>query len=225
MSKRKNSHRISDEVLLTVLSRMPTRDAVRCAALSRHHRRLIGSLDFSLLHRRFGPPTAHPHVAYMVSSMLPGQLFNEFHLAAGNGLRRALIDRETMDSRRQRYVGTCNGVVILATECFYSNRTVVLLNPAIAGSEEVVGMNLDCNWYGKFGPRRVSGFGYGQSSRRHKLLVTKLGSSDPVPNDGVITYNVEELMVYTFGRLNPEQQPRCRTVPSSRPFKFNGSSV
>ena len=71
-SKRRNGRRICDEVLLNIFSRQPTHDAARCAALSRHHRRVIGSLDFWLLHRRLGPPTPRPRVAYMASSELPG---------------------------------------------------------------------------------------------------------------------------------------------------------
>jgi hypothetical protein len=86
--RKKNSHRICDEVLRTVLFRMATRDAIRCTALSRHHRGSWAAYWF--LHRRFGPPTLHPHMAYMVISMLPGQ-HNDFHLAGNNGLRRALI--------------------------------------------------------------------------------------------------------------------------------------
>ncbi|CAN6269100.1 unnamed protein product [Urochloa humidicola] len=157
--KRRNSSCISDEAFLIVFPRLPARDAVRCAALSRHYRRLVGSLDFWLLHCRHGPPIPHPHIAYMVSSMLHSQLFNEFHLAGNKGLRRALIDRETLHSSRQRYAGTCTGVVVLAAESFCSSTTVVLLNPAIAGSEDVVGINLLYPRH-QFGCHRVSGFGY-----------------------------------------------------------------
>ena len=53
-------------------------------------------------------------------------------------MRRALTDREPPHSRRRKYVGTCNGVVLLADEIFYSSTTVVLVNPAVAGSEQEV---------------------------------------------------------------------------------------
>ncbi|CAN6249955.1 unnamed protein product [Urochloa humidicola] len=224
--KRRNSSCISDEVFLIVFSRLPAGNAVRCAALSKHYRRLVGSLNFWLLHGRHGPPMSHPHIAYMVSSMLPGHLFNEFHLAGNKGLRRALIDRETLYSSRQRYAGTCNGVVVLAAESFYFSTTVVLLNPAIAGSEDVVGINLQ-QPYHPFGCHRVSGFGYGPSTQRHKLLLTTLDDNqDQAQNNGVIMYNVTNLMVYTFGRLNPDQhQLRCRTVLSRPGTKIRGPSV
>ena len=144
--KRRNGRRICDEALLSIFSRLPARDAARCAALSRHHRRLIGGLDFWLLHRRLGPPTPRPRIAYMASSKLPGGLFHEFHHLAryggenDGGLRRALIDREPPHRRRRKFVGTCNGVVLRAGECesFYSSTTVVLFNPAVAGSEQEV---------------------------------------------------------------------------------------
>ena len=114
--RRRNSRRICDEALLNIFSRLPARDA----ALSRHHRRLIGGLDFWLLHRRLGPPMPRPHIAYMASSVLPGLLFHDFHLVGyggkNDGLRRALIDREPPHRRRRKFVGTCNGVVLLVTK-------------------------------------------------------------------------------------------------------------
>ena len=114
--RRRNSRRICDEALLNIFSRLPARDA----ALSRHHRRLIGGLDFWLLHRRLGPPMPRPHIAYMAISVLPGLLFHDFHLVGyggkNDGLRRALIDREPPHRRRRKYVGTCNGVVLLVTK-------------------------------------------------------------------------------------------------------------
>ena len=161
--RRRNGRRIcDDEVLLNIFSRLPTRDAVRCAALSRHHRRLIGGLDFWLLHRRLGPPTPRPRIAYMASSKLPGGLFHEFHHLASyggendGGLRRALIDREPPHRRRHKYAGTCNGVVLRAgeSESFYSSTTVVLFNPAVAGSEQEVHIQL---------PHHVFALGYGSS--------------------------------------------------------------
>ncbi|CAL5069704.1 unnamed protein product [Urochloa decumbens] len=229
--KRTNRSRICGEVFVLVFSRLPARDAVRCAALSRHHRRLVGSLDFWLLHRRLAPPVPHPHIAYMASSTLPGRLFHEFlHLAAGsnNGLRRALIDRDPAYSCRRRYAGTCNGVVVLAAESFHSSTTVVLFNPAVAGSEEVVGINLN-NAFGP-GPYRVSGFGYGASTGRHRLLVTRVHEKGR--HGGASRYNdgaAAHMLSYTLGRDFPDGVGRCRAVLSSSKSgprtKISGSSV
>ncbi|CAO2043526.1 unnamed protein product [Urochloa humidicola] len=224
--KRRNRSRICDEVFLLVFSRLPARDAVRCVALSRHHRRLVGSLDFWLLHHRLAPPVTHPHLAYMASSNLPGRLFHEFHhLVAGSdnddSLRRALIDRDPARSCRQRYAGTCNGVVVLAAERFYpASTTVVLFNPAVAGSEEVFGINLN-NTFG-LGPYRVSGFGYGASTGRHRLLVTRVHEKGRSRN-----FNGADLLSYTLGRGG--EGHRCRAVlslpKSGTRTKISGSSV
>jgi hypothetical protein len=46
----------------------------------------------------------------------------------------------TLHNSRQRYVSTCNSVIVLVVESFYSTTTAVLLNPAIDDSEEVVGI-------------------------------------------------------------------------------------
>ncbi|KAF8702275.1 hypothetical protein HU200_033043 [Digitaria exilis] len=240
--KKRNSgnNRTSNVALVHVLSRLPTRYAVRCLALSRHHRRLVGSLDFwlqlQLLHRRRLVP-AMPRIAYMATtSMLPaGPLFYEFHVAAGGSddddlmrLRRPLIDREAKVSSRQRYAGTCNGVVVLAADSFYSSTTVVLFNPAITGSEVVVGISdNDRGQHGWFGSR-VSGFGYGPTCLRHKLLLAKLG--DRYVDDDKQVYHATELLAYTFGGATTtpdDQQPRCRTVMSSgrSSIKISATSV
>ncbi|CAN6236092.1 unnamed protein product [Urochloa humidicola] len=234
--KRRTRSRICGEAFLIVFSRLPARDAVRCAALSRHHRRLVGRLDFWLLHRRLAPPPPLPHIAYMASSTLPGRLFHEFHHLAGyggsnNGLRRALIDRDPphINITRQRYAGTCNGVVVLAADSFYSSTTVVLFNPAVAGSEEVVGINLH-NAFGA-GPYRVSGFGYGASTGRHRLLITRVHEKGRhgVARRYYNNNNVADLLSYTLGRDFPDGVGRCRAVLSSSESgprtKISGSSV
>nr|CAB3485599.1 unnamed protein product [Digitaria exilis] len=153
------------------------------------------------------------------TSMLPTDpLFHEFHVAAGGSddddlmrLRRPLIDREPQVSSRQRYAGTCNGVVVLAADSFYSSTTtVVLFNPAITGGEVVVGISdNDRGQLGWFGRRRVSGFGYGPTGLRHKLLLAKLGDRYGVDDKQV--YHATELLAYTlnFDRDSADdQQPR-----------------
>lgn len=90
--KKRNSRRINNEILLNILSRLPTRDAVRCSALSRHHRRLVGSLAFWLQHRRHVPAVPRPRIAYMATtSMLPDRLFHEFHVAGGEWAASAMV--------------------------------------------------------------------------------------------------------------------------------------
>ncbi|KAG2574357.1 hypothetical protein PVAP13_7KG325800 [Panicum virgatum] len=179
---------ICDDVLHGISSSLTPRDAARCAALSKRHRQIIGGLDFWLLQRRLGPPLPRPHIAYMAtvgasesgplpSAVLRGSMFLDFHLAGGNdggGLRYSLIDR---DRRYRRYVGTCNGIILMAPESFDRCASILVFNPAVAGSEQVVSLHLP----GPPGEYRVAGFGYGPSSRLHKLLLTREERDLPVP--------------------------------------------
>ena len=102
-------------------------------------------MDFWLLLRRLSPPLPRPSIAYMatlgasdaaskrrrpapalepldpVPADPPGYMFFDFHLAGGrpggdnDELRYSLANRVHL---RHKYVGTCNGVILLAPERF-----------------------------------------------------------------------------------------------------------
>ncbi|KAG2568392.1 hypothetical protein PVAP13_7NG024072 [Panicum virgatum] len=108
-----------------------------------------------------------------------------------------------------KYVGTCNGVILLAPERFDGcGASIVLFNPAIAGSEEAVRMELpdlpEPNRY------RVSGFGYGPSRRLHMVLVAReeecLDTNDRKSRRAM--YRAKELLVYTLGAGGPSSPRR-----------------
>jgi len=61
---------VCDDVLGSILARLPARTAVACTALSKRHRRLILSPAFRSLHCRLAPPLPRPHVAYVATAPL-----------------------------------------------------------------------------------------------------------------------------------------------------------
>lgn len=157
--KAKATPDICDDVLLGIFSRLTPRDAARCATLSKRHRELICSTNFWHLQNRLGPPLPRPHVAYLATvgashctrcaaaqvPVLPaGSVFLDFHLAgAGDAdnkndelIRYSLIDRRRLYCR---YVGTCNGVILMAQDNGASS--ILLFNPAVTGGEEEVKLN------------------------------------------------------------------------------------
>ncbi|KAL6651298.1 hypothetical protein ACP70R_010223 [Stipagrostis hirtigluma subsp. patula] len=225
---------IRDDVLANIFARLPTRAAMRCAALSRHHRQLIGDPDFWLLHRRVGPPPPCPHIAYVLTSNLlpPSIVFHEFHLAGhggtnNNGLRRAFIEGEPTYWDSLRYVGTCNGVVLLAPGCFDGAAPIVLFNPTVAGGEEVVVEISTLPRLALPGCYRVSGFGYGPSSRRHKLLLARVQRNiqDPHGLRPRSTYKTKELLVCNLADLACPRQWRRAMLSEPGGTKISGRSV
>ncbi|CAO2043529.1 unnamed protein product [Urochloa humidicola] len=255
---------ICDDVLLGIFSRLTSRDASRCAAMSRHHRQLIGGMDFWLLHRRLSPPLPRPHIAYMATVaasdpsnarhrpapaaaaaphpdrvLRPGCMFLDFHLADGDDkdelMRYSLIDRV---HRFHKYVGTCDGIILMAPESFNGGGgdSILLLNPAIAGGEVEVDMELPpLHGHGRY---RVTGFGYGPSRRAHKLLLVREelqyfpADKPTLPARRAISYHAKELLVYTLGKLGAgipnaaaNQQPLRSVLSSELDAEISGSSV
>ncbi|CAN6240708.1 unnamed protein product [Urochloa humidicola] len=247
---------ICDDVLLGIFSGLTFRDASRCAAMSRHHRQLIGGMDFWLLHHRLSPPLPRPHIAYMatnaaldpsnnarrrpapaVAPLLSGCMFLDFHLAGGGDkdelMRYSLIDRV---HRFHKYVGTCDGIILMAPESFDgAGASILLLNPAVAGGEVEVNMDLpSLRGQGRY---RVTGFGYGPSRRAHKLLLVReeryySPTDEPTTTRRAICYHAKELLVYTLGELGAgipsaaANQQRLRSVLSSElDGEISGTSV
>ncbi|KAL6651299.1 hypothetical protein ACP70R_010224 [Stipagrostis hirtigluma subsp. patula] len=231
---------ICDDVLPNIFARLPARAAMRCAALSKRHRRLICDPDFWLLHRRVSPPPPRPHIAYMVTStaQLPSLVFHEFHLAGhgggggggtGSDLRRALIERQpTLDGNYLRYVGPCNGIVLVAPRRFHGATSVVLFNPALAGGEDEVVVEIDTLPHlAPPGCYRVAGIGYGPIGRRHKLLVARVEWSIEDPyGSRQVRYNTKELLVCSLGGLTcPQQWRRAAVLTGQAGTKISGKSV
>ncbi|CAN6236093.1 unnamed protein product [Urochloa humidicola] len=237
---------ISDDVLLSIFSRLSTRDAFRCAAaLSKRHRQLIAGVDFWLLHRRLNPPTPRPNMAYMVTVVepkpasdrppaplldlaLPRCAFLDFHLAGdgddGGGLRYSLVDRAHL---RHRYAGTCNGVILLAPKTFNNGGApIVLFNPAAAGSEVAVRMELP-DLPANSGRYRVAGFGYGASSGVHRVLVTReerVVSPDEQAKSNA-AYRAKELLSYTLDGAGADHRRLRSVLPELGAKKIGGKPV
>ena len=134
--------RICDDVAVNILARLPARAAVACTALSKHHGGLIRSPEFRSLHCRLGAPLPRPHIAYVATAPIrrrpeqenPVSVFHGFHVAgagliSGDAPMRALTGWRHLGTQ---YVGTCNGVVLLASEEFAAPCRCTLWNPAVA---------------------------------------------------------------------------------------------
>ncbi|CAL5069705.1 unnamed protein product [Urochloa decumbens] len=240
---------ICDDVLLSIFSRLSTRDAFRCAAsLSKRHRQLIAGADFWLLHRRLSPPPFRPSMAYMVTVVepkppsdrppaplldlaLPRCAFRDFHHLTGGGndggsLRYSLVDRVHL---RHKYAGTCNGVILLAPKTFNGGAPIVLFNPAAAGSEVEARMELP-DLPAKSGRYRVAGFGYGASSGVYRVLVTR-EERVVSPNETVksyAAYRARELLAYTLdggGAPSADQQRLRSVLPEVDAKKIGGKPL
>nr|CAB3488099.1 unnamed protein product [Digitaria exilis] len=171
--------RICDDVAVSILARLPARAAVSCTALSKHHRRLIRSLEFASLHCRLGAPLPPPHIAYLATAPIkrrpeqtdPDSVFHGFHLAGAVGLRRgdAPMMRALTGWRHlgTSYVNTCNGVVLLAPKEFSKTCKCTLWNPAVADVSREVTVRRPS----PVSKCLVMGLGYGRRSKTYKLLV------------------------------------------------------
>ncbi|EAZ07446.1 hypothetical protein OsI_29701 [Oryza sativa Indica Group] len=112
-----------------------------------------------------------------------------------------------------KYVGTCNGVVLLADK---EPSVGFLLNPAIADGERKVSVvpsspDNDTKYH-------ISGFGYGPRTRTYKLLLCKHksvanfkrlsnGGIARVPGAPYYLWRADELVVYSLGG-GAAEQPR-----------------
>uniref|UniRef100_A0A0E0IDA4 F-box domain-containing protein n=1 Tax=Oryza nivara TaxID=4536 RepID=A0A0E0IDA4_ORYNI len=149
--------------------------------------------------------------------------YHGFHVA-GDGRRRGTDPMRVLARQKrndQNYVGTCNGVVLLAGkgEAEDDDPSIgLLLNPAVAGDEMKV--SLDCSSPDKRTNYHISGLGYGPRTRTYKLLARKhefVLNLKVYPNgrktrgrvSGQPLYidRADELVVYSLGTA-AEQQPR-----------------
>ncbi|KAF2920247.1 hypothetical protein DAI22_08g195500 [Oryza sativa Japonica Group] len=179
---------ICDDVVRNIFARLPARDAVASMALSWHHRRLITSPDFVRLHCRHGAPLPRPHIAYVatapvvthrdmlarINSLQERGRQRERTMAStspappivGTNPMRALAGKKYSD---QKYVGTCNGVILLAGRGEDDEHFSGLLNPAVADGEREVSVVVPPSP----DDYHASGFGYGPMTRTYKLLLCK----------------------------------------------------
>uniref|UniRef100_A0A0E0LVV8 Uncharacterized protein n=1 Tax=Oryza punctata TaxID=4537 RepID=A0A0E0LVV8_ORYPU len=115
--------------------------------------------------------------------------YHGFYVTVGDGRRRGTNPMRVLARQKyndQKYVGTCNGVVLLAgkgeTNEVYRPSVGLLLNPAVADDEMEV--SIDCSSPDEY---HMLGFAYGPRTRTYKLLARK---HELVPN----------LKVYPKGR-------------------------
>ncbi|CAN6236088.1 unnamed protein product [Urochloa humidicola] len=197
--------RLCDDVLCLILARLPARAAVACTILSKRHRRLILSPEFRSLHLRLAPPLPRPHAAYLLATAPLrrkednglASVSHGFHLAAAP--MRALSGQRYSDDR---YVNTCNGVVLLAAEGYSPRGRCVLWNPAVAD----VARDVTVPDPSKYRDYLVLGLGYGRRSRSYKILLCReqyrgIGRNNTGP----------VLQVYALGG----GQPQLRTISST----------
>uniref|UniRef100_A0A0E0KUJ6 F-box associated beta-propeller type 3 domain-containing protein n=1 Tax=Oryza punctata TaxID=4537 RepID=A0A0E0KUJ6_ORYPU len=199
-----------DDVLRNIFSRLPTRAAVACTALSKHHRRLVTSAEFRRLH------LPRPHVAYLATAPITRRgddrvvsKFHGFHVAgAGMGIGHAPMRALTNGKyKNESYVNTCNGVILLAKKKKTPSGSFILWNPAIADDE----MELTILE------------GLQNKSKTYKLLLCRLKSlSSKVPGGHRTFYHCAELVVYTLGAGAGEQ---ARTVLSGLDTKIKRQSL
>ncbi|CAO2036304.1 unnamed protein product [Urochloa humidicola] len=210
---------LCDDVLGLILARLPARTALACTALSKHHRRLTLTPEFRSLHRRLAPPLPRPHIAYVATAPLRWKdekglvsVFHGFHVAGGAGIAAAAAPMRGLFGQRysdDRYVNTCNGVVLLATDGYSPQGRCVLWNPAVADVVRDV-TALDPSKYRDY---IVLGLGYGRRSKSYKILLCRKDywNWEKYPSgsgDGLKTGPV--LQVYVLGR-----RPQLRTIAST----------
>ncbi|KAG2568386.1 hypothetical protein PVAP13_7NG315948, partial [Panicum virgatum] len=177
--------RICDDVAVNILARLPARAAVACTALSKHHGGLIRS--------------PRPEQENPVS------VFHGFHVAgagliSGDAPMRALTGWRHLGTQ---YVGTCNGVVLLASEEFAAPCRCTLWNPAVAdAAREVTVPESEC---------LVLGLGYGRRSKTYKLLLFRKDAhrTDEYVRGGGRTHRFEySLAVRSLGDADKQTPPR-----------------
>jgi len=59
-----------DDIVRSILARLPARTLVACTTLSKHHRRMILCPEFRSLHFRLGPPLSRPQIAYIATAKI-----------------------------------------------------------------------------------------------------------------------------------------------------------
>uniref|UniRef100_A0A0E0LWA5 F-box domain-containing protein n=1 Tax=Oryza punctata TaxID=4537 RepID=A0A0E0LWA5_ORYPU len=142
--------------------------------------------------------------------------YHGFHVAGRRGGTNPMraLDGQKYDDKK--YVGTCNGVVLLAVK---EPSVGFLLNPAVADGERKVSVvfpsSPDADGDTKY---HISGFGYGPRTRTYKLLLCKhkqvanfkilrKGCIARVPGAPYYLWRADELVVYSLGG-GAAEQPR-----------------
>ena len=122
-----------DDIVRSILARLPARILVALMTLSKHHRRMILCPEFRSLHCRLGPPLSRPQIAYIATAQIgrEGRVvseFHSFHFAGGAGApTRSLTGTSYLG---MKYINSCRGVLLLANSC-----RCVFWNPCVANSE------------------------------------------------------------------------------------------
>ncbi|CAL5069701.1 unnamed protein product [Urochloa decumbens] len=169
-----------DDVVTNIFARLPARTAVACTALSKHHRGLIRSPEFTSLHRRLGAPLPSPHIAYLATAPIrrrpeqkkPVNVFHAFHVAGIGGGGAPMRSLAGWRYLGMSYINTCNGVVLLANKKKFSCPCrCVLWNPAVA--DGVTEVTVPDPW--KTSDYQILGLGYGRRSETYKLLLCHKG--------------------------------------------------
>ncbi|CAN6240704.1 unnamed protein product [Urochloa humidicola] len=170
---------VCDDVVTNIFARLPARTAVACTTLSKHHRGLIRSPEFTSLHRRLGAPLPSPHIAYIATAPIrrrpeqkkPVNVFHAFHVAgSGGGGGAPMRSLAGWRYLGMRYINTCNGVVLLARKKFSCPCRCVLWNPAVADGG-VTEVTIPDPW--ETSDYRILGLGYGRRSETYKLLMCR----------------------------------------------------
>ncbi|CAN6240702.1 unnamed protein product [Urochloa humidicola] len=173
-----------EDVIVSILARLPARTAIACTALSKRHHRLIRSPKFQSLHFRLTPPLPRPHIAYLATAPImrrpehtdPVSVFHSFHVPGAAGLSGGgcapMRELTGWQHLGMKYINTCNGVVLLAIKEYSAVTRCTLWNPAVADAAREVTIPK---------PSPVSeclvlGLGYGQRSKTYKLLLCRKDS-------------------------------------------------
>ena len=122
-----------NDIVRSILARLPARTLVACTTLSKHHRRMILCPEFRSLHCRLNPPLSRPQIAYIATAKIARRRyvvseFHSFHVAGGTGApTRSLTGTSYLG---MRYINSCRGILLLANSC-----RCVFWNPCVANSE------------------------------------------------------------------------------------------
>ncbi|KAM3388630.1 hypothetical protein ACQJBY_011017 [Aegilops geniculata] len=207
-----NPQRLGDEFLAAeIVSRLPVREAARCATLSKRFRRLLTTTtDFWLRRRCLGANLPRPHVACFLHYGIDGQVTSP--IPAFDFVGPALAVKRVVGSPPAMYfyAGTCNGLVLLTTSVDDGRRYIdgILFNPATRKEDEAAIRLSLTTARGVKSRRRFVGFGYGAKCKAYKVLVCV--DQESINHGAVEGGGGGKLMVISFGghRQNQNQKPR-----------------
>ncbi|XBI57547.1 hypothetical protein VPH35_038914 [Triticum aestivum] len=209
-----NPQRLGDEfVAAEIVSRLPVREAARCATLSKRFRRLLTTTtDFWLRRRCLGANLPCPHVACFLRYCIDGQETSP--IPAFDFVGPALAVKRVVGSppAMHFYAGTCNGLVLLTTSVHDGHRYIdgILFNPATRKEDEAaIRLSLPTA-RGVKSRRRFVGFGYGAKCKAYKVLVCV--DQESISHGAVEGGGGGKLMVISFGGHRQDQNQKPRTV-------------